>query len=93
MRRVKESLGGQTVTWGKVNWLMGRISIEVETGLSCQPLKDLTIRKVEPIRPATTTNTQNSRLSLLAGGMWPRPWMVELERKEVMSENMTGRLG
>ena len=69
MISVKVFLGGQTVTLGKVTSTIGLTSIEVETGLSFQPLKDLLIRKVATPKPVMTTMIQKSRENLLEDEM------------------------
>ena len=65
MRLVKLFLGGQTVTLGKSMSEIGRVSMVVEMGLSAQLEKDCWIKTAAPVKPAMTTQIQNSLTSLL----------------------------
>ena len=53
-------LFGQTVTMGKSMSEIGRVSIVVVIGLSAQLEKDCWIRTKDPVKPAMTTQIQNS---------------------------------
>ena len=57
--------GGQTITLGKYILEIGRVSIEVETGLSVQLIKDWFIKILETENPTITTIIQKSLEYLL----------------------------
>ena len=80
-------LGGQTVTFGNVTAVIGRVSMVEVIGFSSQSSNDWYIRTPANVNPAITIRVQNTLMNLVVVEIYARPWIVE-DSRNVLTPSM-----